>query len=73
MRAMKLVIALAFVLIIGSLISALVFMMRDRGRTRNVARALGFRVAFSIALFAFILVSHRMGWIESRGVPVLAR
>lgn len=70
---MKLVIALAFVLIIGSLVSALVFMMRDRGRTRNVARALGFRVAFSIALFAFILVSHRMGWIESRGVPVLAR
>jgi hypothetical protein len=38
-----------------------------------VARALGFRVAFSIALFAFILVSHRMGWIEARGVPVLAR
>jgi hypothetical protein len=70
---MKIVIAVAFVLIIGSLISALVFMMRDRGRTRNVARALGFRVAFSIALFAFILVSHRMGWIESRGVPVLAR
>lgn len=73
MRRMKIVIAVAFVLIIGSLISALVFMMRDRGRTRNVARALGFRVAFSIALFAFILVSHRMGWIESRGVPVLAR
>jgi hypothetical protein len=70
---MKIVIAVAFVLIIGSLISALVFMMRDRGRTRNVARALGFRVAFSIALFAFILVSHRMGWIEARGVPVLAR
>lgn len=67
---MKWIIALAFLLIVGSLVSAMVFMMRDRGRTKNMARALGFRVGFSIALFVFILVSHRLGWIESRGVPV---
>ncbi len=70
---MKIVIVVAFVLIIGSLVSALVFMMRDRGGSRNMARALGFRVAFSIALFVFILVSHRLGWIESTGVPIVAR
>jgi hypothetical protein len=72
-RGMKIVIAVAFLLIIGSLVSALVFMMRDGGRTRNMARALGFRVAFSIALFVFILVSHQMGWIEAHGVPVVVR
>jgi hypothetical protein len=66
----KIVIAIGFVLIIGSLVSALVFMMRDKGRTRNTARALGFRVAFSIALFLLILVAHRLGWIEATGVPV---
>jgi hypothetical protein len=38
-----------------------------------MARALGFRVAFSIALFVFILVSHQMGWIEAHGVPVMVR
>lgn len=67
---MKVVIAVAFAAIIGSLVSALVFMMRDKGRTRNTARALGVRVGLSIALFVFILVANQLGWIESRGVPV---
>ena len=55
---------------IGSLGSALFFMMRDKGKTRNTARALGFRVGFSILLFLFILVSHQMGWIQASGVPI---
>ena len=67
---MKAVILVAFALIIGSLVSALVFLVRDQGRTRNVVRALGFRVGFSILLFMFILFAHQMGWIESSGVPV---
>ncbi|UCE30460.1 MAG: twin transmembrane helix small protein [Burkholderiales bacterium] len=67
---MKWIIAIAFALIIASLGSALVFMMRDRGRTRNMARALGFRVGFSIALFVFILIAHQLGWIQSTGVPI---
>lgn len=67
---MKAVIVVAFALIIGSLVSALVFLVRDQGRTNNVVRALGFRVGFSILLFLFILFAHQMGWIESTGVPV---
>jgi len=67
---LKWIIAVAFILIIGSLASAMFFLIRDRGRTRNTARALGFRVAFSIALFLMILAAHQMGWIRSTGVPV---
>jgi hypothetical protein len=67
---MKIVIAIGFLLIVGSLGSALFFMMRDRGRTRNTARALGFRVAFSIGLFVLLLVAHQLGWIQSTGLPV---
>ncbi|MCM5571699.1 twin transmembrane helix small protein [Burkholderiaceae bacterium FT117] len=67
---MKWIILVAFVLIIGSLASALFFLIRDRGRTRNTARALGFRVGFSIALFLLILFAHQMGWIQSTGVPM---
>lgn len=70
---MKVVIVLGFVAIIGSLGSALFFMMRDKGRTRNTARALGLRVGLSIALFVFLLVSYQLGWIESRGIPVGVR
>lgn len=67
---MKWLVVVAFVLIIGSLASAMVFLVRDRGKTRNVARALGFRVGFSIALFLLILFANYMGWIQSTGVPV---
>lgn len=70
---MKWIVAIAFVLIIASLASAMVFLIRDRGRTRNTVRALGFRVGFSVALFMFILFAHWMGWIQSTGVPVVAR
>ena len=70
---MKWIIVVAFALIIGSLASAMIFLIRDRGRTRNTVRALGFRVGFSIALFVFILFAHWMGWIQSTGVPVVTR
>ncbi len=70
---MKAIIVIAFVLIIGSLASAMIFLIRDRGRTRNTVRALGLRVGFSIALFLFILFAHWMGWIQSTGVPIVAR
>jgi len=66
----KWIIVIAFVLIIGSLASALFFLVRDRGRTRNTMRALGFRVGFSVALFVFILFAQYMGWIHPTGVPV---
>jgi len=66
----KWIVAFAFVLIIGSLASALFFLVRDRGRTRNTMRALGFRVGFSVALFAFILFAQYMGWIHPTGIPV---
>lgn len=67
---MKVVIVIAFVLILASLGSALVFLVRDRGRTRNVVRALSLRVGFSIALFLLILLAHYFGWIESTGLRV---
>ncbi len=70
---MKIVIAIAFFLIIASLASAMVFLIRDRGRTRNTVRALAMRVALSVALFIFILVANQLGWVQSTGVPVMVR
>ena len=67
---MKIVVIVAFVLILGSLASALVYLVRDRGRSRNVVRALSLRVGFSIALFLFLLFANWMGWIESTGIPI---
>lgn len=71
---MKVLIAIAFVGIIGALLMAGVFMMRGgregRPKSRAMARALAVRVALSILLFAFILLSYWLGWIHPTGVPV---
>lgn len=65
---MKLFVALAFVLILGSLGSALFFLMKDKGKSNRTVRALAFRVGFSIALFALILMAHHLGWIQPSGL-----
>lgn len=71
---MKYLIAVAFVAILGSLTAAGVFMLRSSraGAAKNgqMMRALALRVALSILLFAFILLSYWMGWIQPSGVPV---
>jgi hypothetical protein len=71
---MKVIVLLAFVAIIGSLGSALFFMMRDgrdgRPKTNNMARALAFRVGFSILLFIGILVAWKLGYIHPTGIPL---
>ena len=65
---MKYLVLLAFIAIIGSLGSALFFMMRDgqdgKPKTNNMARALAFRVGFSILLFVCILVAWKLGYIQ---------
>jgi hypothetical protein len=63
---MKAFIAIAFVGILVSLGSALVFLMRDKGATNRTVNALTVRVGLSIALLLFIWFSYWMGWIEPR-------
>jgi len=65
---MKTVVAIAFVLIIGSLASALFFLMRDKGRSNRTVQALAMRVGLSITLFLLVLFAYKMGWIQPTGL-----
>lgn len=69
---MKYLVALAFLAIIASLGSALFFMMRDgrdgKPKTSRMARALAFRVGFSILIFLCILVAWHFGYIQPTGI-----
>jgi hypothetical protein len=65
---MKILVAIAFILIIGSLGSALVFLMKDQGKSNRTVKALALRVGFSITLFVLILVAYTLGWIEPTGI-----
>lgn len=64
---MRILVALAFLGIIGSLGSALFFMMKDKSKTNRTVNALTARIGLSILLFVFVLFAHWMGWIESTG------
>ncbi|RQS71982.1 twin transmembrane helix small protein [Burkholderia sp. Bp8963] len=65
-----LLVAVAFILIIGSLISALYFMNRDRGTTKRMVWSLAARVGLSITLFLALLLAYWLGWIEPTGLPI---
>jgi hypothetical protein len=65
---MKIVVAIAFVLILTSLGSALVFLMKDKGKSDRTVKALALRVGFSIALFVLILIANQLGWIQPTGI-----
>jgi hypothetical protein len=78
---MTYIVIVAFIAILGSLAAALVFMMRsDSGaqdedaatapRRHRMARALAFRVGFSILLFMVVLLGYWMGWIQPTGLPM---
>jgi cytochrome bd-type quinol oxidase subunit 2 len=70
---MSYLITFAFLAILGSLAAALYFMMKDgsngKAKTRNMARALAFRVGFSLLLFVCILLAWKLGYIQPTGLP----
>ncbi|GGI19934.1 MAG: twin transmembrane helix small protein [Oxalicibacterium faecigallinarum] len=65
---MKIIVAVAFILILGSLASALFYLMRDQGKSNRTVKALAFRVGFSITLFVLVLVAWRLGYIQPTGI-----
>ena len=71
---MKWIIGAAFVGILAALSTAGFFMMREgrpgNHKSGNMMRALAVRVGLSILLFAFILLSYKLGWIRPTGVPI---
>jgi len=66
-------VALGFLAVIASLAAALFFMLRGGtggpAKSRRMARALAFRVGFSILIFVCILLSWKAGWIQPTGIP----
>lgn len=63
---MKIVVLLFIFLILASLGSALYFMVRDKGTSRRTARALTWRVVFSITLFALLMLGFHFGFIPTK-------
>jgi len=65
---MRIIVVVAFIGILASLGSALIYLMRDKGSTNRTVNALTVRIGLSVALFLFVLLAHHLGWIESTGL-----
>ena len=65
---MKIIVAIAFILILASLGAALFFLMRDKGKSNRTVQALAMRVGLSITLFLLLLGAYKMGWIQPTGL-----
>ncbi len=65
---MKILVGIAFSLILISLGSALFYLMRDKGTSNKTVKALALRVGFSVALFLALIIAHRLGFIETTGI-----
>jgi hypothetical protein len=71
---MNIVIALALLAIVIALIFAGRALLQDgrdgAPKSNRMVKALAWRVGISVALFLFILISYKMGWIQPTGIPV---
>lgn len=66
----KAVIIIFLVVILYSLGSAFVFMVRDKGQGDRALHRLMWRIGLSLFLLGLLYVMFQMGWIESSGGPV---
>ena len=64
---MKIVIIAFLVVIIGSLASALFYLMRDKGGSDRTVKALTVRVALSLTLFLILMLGFYFGLIPKSG------
>jgi len=60
-RVMRYLVIAVLLLIVASLASAVFFMMRDRGNSKRMVKALAIRVGLSVALFAFLMLGYYFG------------
>ena len=64
----KILIMILLLMAIVSLGSALIAMFNTKIDRKEMAKALSFRVAFSMTLFGLLFLGAYMGWIKPHGI-----
>jgi len=65
---MRIVVIAMLVLIVGSLGSALWFLIRDKGTSDRTVKALTVRISLSIGLFLLLMAGYYFGVIPKTGL-----
>ena len=58
---LKLFIVAALLLIIGSLFSALFYLIKDKGQGKRTVKALTMRISLSLGLFLLLMIGYYTG------------
>lgn len=64
----KIIAILIFLAALGSLASAMVFLVKDKGETNRTAKALTYRIGFSVLVFILLMLAYFAGYIEPHGI-----
>lgn len=65
----KVFIVAVLVIILGALGSGFYYILKDKGNSDRAVKALTIRIALSVALFALVMLSAKLGYIHPTGGP----
>ena len=65
---MKIIVLLLLLVIVGSLGSALFYVMRDKGTSNRAVKSLTVRVGLSVTLFLLLMLGYYFGLIPKEGL-----
>ena len=64
----KIFIAILFILILISLASGVIFLVKDDSGSKRLVTSLTFRITLSIILFISLIIGFIFGWIQPHGL-----
>lgn len=65
----KTFIVIVLLVILGALASSFFYIVKDQGKSDRAVKALTVRIGLSVALFAILMISAKLGFIEPTGGP----
>ena len=64
----KIIIFIAMLIILASLASGLVFLVKDQNNSKRTVKALSWRIGISLTLFIFLFLAYSLGWISPHAI-----
>jgi hypothetical protein len=64
----KIIVIVLLLIIVGSLASGLVFLVKDKGHSDRTIKALTWRIALSLVAFALLVAGYFAGFIQPHGI-----
>lgn len=68
MSIFKILVVLLLLVIISALFSGMYYMMKDKGKSDRVVKALTWRIGISVFLFALLMIGAATGLIQPHGI-----